>query len=78
MGWLGESQEKLLEAIEKREKAHAKSDKNREYTEEHLRKRVKAKLYRPQRLIIMSLEEEEETGPSWVVEFRWGSEDCVF
>ena len=49
-----------MEAIHQRLKAHAKSEKNIMYTEDHMRQRFKARLYKPQRLLSISLEEEEK------------------
>ena len=48
-----------LRAIEKRLEAHEKSEKNEDYTVKQLLHCMNARLFRPQRLVSLSFEEEE-------------------
>ena len=63
--------EKLMLAIQKRLEAHEKSERNVEYTLRQLLLHLNATLYKPQRLVSLTYEEEERRALRSWHRFDW-------
>ena len=70
-GRLSFADEKLMIAIRKRQDSHENSDKNSEYTLNQMLKEFNARLYKPQRLVSLTYEEEERRALRTWRRFDW-------
>ena len=63
--------EKCMLAIEKRLQSHEKSEKNCEYTLTQMLNHFNARLFKPQRLVSLTYEEEERRALRSWMRFDW-------
>ena len=68
---LSDNHEKLSIAIAKRQEAHVKNERNRDFTLKHMLHHVNARLLKPQRLVSLTYEEEERRALRSWHRFDW-------